>query len=111
MRGINAETGKALEGRKHLYQSIKDILTTPIGSRVMLREYGCRVFELIDAPINNSTIIDIYVSIIEALRKWEPRISVSKVSVYDVVKSHITIKLEGTYTPDGTPIVIDGLVL
>ncbi len=39
MKGMSAETGKALEGLEHLKQSITDILTTPIGSRIMRREY------------------------------------------------------------------------
>ncbi len=40
MRGMNANTGKELEGIEHLKQSIIDILTTPIGSRVMRRDYA-----------------------------------------------------------------------
>ncbi len=52
MRGMSNKTGKELEGIEHLKQSIIDILTTPIGSRIMRREYGSRLFELIDRPIN-----------------------------------------------------------
>lgn len=52
MRGMNASTGKELEGLNHLKQSIVDILTTPIGSRVMRRDYESRLLELVDKPIN-----------------------------------------------------------
>lgn len=38
--GMNRETGKALTGIEHIQQSIRDILVTPIGSRVMRRKYG-----------------------------------------------------------------------
>jgi phage baseplate assembly protein W len=56
MRGIDANTGKALSGLAHLRQSVTDILSTPIGSRVMRREYGSQLFRLIDAPLNRSTL-------------------------------------------------------
>ncbi|NBO96416.1 MAG: phage baseplate protein, partial [Betaproteobacteria bacterium] len=40
MLGINAQTGQPLAGIDHLRQSIRDILTTRIGTRVMRRDYG-----------------------------------------------------------------------
>nr|VFK47168.1 MAG: hypothetical protein BECKTC1821D_GA0114238_104214 [Candidatus Kentron sp. TC] len=40
MAGMSAFTGKHFSDIAHLRQSITDILTTPIGSRVMRREYG-----------------------------------------------------------------------
>ena len=72
--GMNAETGRELTGLEHLKQSIADILNTPIGSRVMRRDYGSRLFELIDAPINRSTVVDIVAETAEALMKWEDRL-------------------------------------
>lgn len=48
MIGMNAKTGKALGGVEHLKQSIRDIVTTPLGSRVMRRDYGCGLYELVD---------------------------------------------------------------
>ena len=53
--GMNSQTGKRLSGMDHLRQSIIDILTTPIGSRVMRPGYGSRLFELVDAPVNQTT--------------------------------------------------------
>jgi phage baseplate assembly protein W len=52
MIGMSAATGKALGDLSYLRQSIRDILTTPKGSRVMRRGYGSDLFELIDAPMN-----------------------------------------------------------
>ncbi|MBM7063155.1 hypothetical protein JQX08_20755 [Pseudomonas sp. UL073] len=37
---MSAKTGRTLTSSAHLSQSIADILTTTIGSRVMRREYG-----------------------------------------------------------------------
>ncbi len=36
MKGMDAKTGKALEGIEHLKQSIIDILTTPVNSRIIV---------------------------------------------------------------------------
>jgi phage baseplate assembly protein W len=74
---------------EHLKQSIADILNTPIGSRVMRRDYGSRLFELIDAPINRSTVVDIVAETAEALMKWEDRLVVSAVDVTGAVVGQI----------------------
>ena len=89
--GMNAETGRELTGLEHLKQSIADILNTPIGSRVMRRDYGSRLFELIDAPINRSTVVDIVAETAEALMKWEDRLVVSAVDVTGAVVGQIVL--------------------
>ena len=50
--GMNVLNGRSLTGLDHLKQSIADILNTPIGSRVMRRDYGSKLFSLIDAPLH-----------------------------------------------------------
>ena len=50
MIGTHAATGKRLEGNAHLAQSIADILTTPLGTRLMRHDYGSLLPELIDQP-------------------------------------------------------------
>ncbi len=35
MQGMNAETGRMLEDIEHLQQSIRDILSTPVGAHWM----------------------------------------------------------------------------
>ena len=111
MLGINAETGKRIEGLDHLRQSIRDILTTPIGSRVMRRDYGSRLFDLVDAPINRDTITDIYAATAEALLRWEPRIDVTQVKITNARPGAIELALYGNYLPDGQAITIDGIVI
>ena len=109
--GMNAETGRDLTGLDHLKQSISDILNTPIGSRVMRREYGSRLFELIDAPINRSTVIEIISATAEALMKWEDRLIVSDVEVTDAEIGEITLKITGKYVLDGKTVQLDGIVV
>lgn len=80
MAGMNATTGKALLGIAHIEQSIRDILLTPVGSRIMRRDYGSLVIDLIDHPINNITTLQLYASVAMALAQWEPRIELNNIS-------------------------------
>lgn len=81
MLGMNARTGKRLDGDDHLRQSIADILTTPIGSRVMRRDYGSMLLDLIDQPANALTRLRLYAAVAVALMRWEPRIRLKKISI------------------------------
>lgn len=109
MNGVNASDGKSLSGLNHLRQSIRDILTTPIGTRVMRRDYGSRLFQLIDAPLNRSTLMDIYAATAEALLTWEPRFRLLKVSVAQAEPGRVSLDLRGEYLPDGILITLDGV--
>lgn len=111
MNGTHASTGKHLDGLDHLRQSIRDILTTPLGSRVMRRTYGSRLFQLTDAPANRATIMDIYAATAEALLLWEPRIEVIEVRISSLGSGVIELDLTGNYLPDGNKITIDGIVI
>jgi phage baseplate assembly protein W len=53
MIGMDARSGAFSDDLAHLRQSIADVLTTPIGSRVQRREYGSLLPELIDQPFND----------------------------------------------------------
>lgn len=80
MAGMNATTGRALEGIAHIEQSIRDILLTPVGTRLMRRDYGSLVVDLIDHPINHVTTLQLYASVAMALAQWEPRIELTNIS-------------------------------
>ncbi|MBS3958289.1 MAG: GPW/gp25 family protein [Xanthomonadaceae bacterium] len=111
MIGIAANTGKRLGGLDHLRQSVRDILTTPIGSRVMRREYGSRLFDLIDAPMNRATILDIYAAVADALERWEPRFRLREVVATDARPGHVTLTLTGELLIDGREVTLDGIVV
>ncbi|MGF7149428.1 hypothetical protein FHS96_003079 [Sphingomonas zeicaulis] len=103
MRGMNAATGAALDGIEHLVQSIRDILTTPIGTRVMRRDYGSLLFELIDAPFNAATRLRMYAATAIALKRWEPRLRLTRVAVDQVAPGQIKLTLEGERTDVAAP--------
>lgn len=81
MRGMDAATGRTIAGESHLRQSIADILTTPLGSRVMRRDYGSLLPELIDQPFNGATRVQLFGATAMALMRWEPRLRLTRVGI------------------------------
>ena len=106
MLGINAHTGQALSGIDHLRQSICDILTTRIGTRVMRRDYGSRLPTLVDTPMTPRLAMDLYSATAEALARWEPRFKLTRVRIARAEVGQIVLDLEGIYLPDGTAAVL-----
>lgn len=106
MLGINAKTGQPQIGVDHLKQSIRDILTTRIGTRVMRRDYGSNLPNLLDRPLTPSLASDLYAATADALSRWEPRFALSKVAIVDAKAGWVTFELTGVYLPDATPIII-----
>lgn len=104
MIGMDASTGRPLAGLDHLYQSVRDILTTPIGSRVLRRAYGSRLPRLLDRPINQETVVEITMATAEALRRWEPRYRITRVQLGGGSAGLATMDLQGVYRPEGKPL-------
>ncbi|WP_078705302.1 GPW/gp25 family protein [Bartonella sp. WD16.2] len=107
--GMNCETGKSMVGVDHLRQSIMDILMTRIGTRVMRRDYGSRVLDLIDDPINETFKVAIYAAVAEALDRWEPRLKLQQVNLTSVEPGKVSMSFEGIYLSSGKPITMEGL--
>jgi len=95
MIGLNNITGRAIGDLAHIWQSVRDILTTPIGSRVMRREYGSLIPELIDQPMNPATRLRLMSASVSALVRWEPRIRISSVRFSTNADSGAFIDIEG----------------
>ncbi|CAM7276773.1 GPW/gp25 family protein [Escherichia coli] len=79
-QGMNRNTGLGISDTEHISQSMRDILLTPVGSRVMRREYGSLLSALIDMPQNPALRLQIMVACYSAIQKWEPRIRLTAIS-------------------------------
>lgn len=77
--GIATTNGTRLDGLDHIAQSVRDILTTAVGSRLMRRAYGSNIPDLIDQPMNGATLLRLSAAAVVALRRWEPRIRLTRV--------------------------------
>lgn len=74
--------------------SIKDILLTPLGSRVMRPEYGSRLFELIDKRVDDEYKAKLTRFIIEAIHQNEPRVKVKRLKFESLVNHKLSYKIE-----------------
>jgi phage baseplate assembly protein W len=108
--GTSAGNGKDLGGAAHLRQSIRDILCTRLNTRLMLRQYGSRLPELVDNPLNELTKVELFAATAEALEKWEPRFRLDRVYVQSVSDAgQIVIALEGRVLLNNEPITLEGI--
>lgn len=98
--GLNSATGGAIADLRHIWQSMRDILTTPIGTRVMRRRYGSEVPMLIDQPMNDVTRLRVMSASVAAIVRWEPRVQVNGAS--------FAIDGEGAMTVDIDADRVDG---
>lgn len=109
MIGLNATNGQALSGLDHLRQSIRDILTTRIGTRVMRRDYGSRLPDLVDSPVTPRLAMELYSATAQALARWEPRFKLTRVRIAKAEAGQVVLDLEGIYLPDGAATVLAGV--
>lgn len=79
--GMSRTTGALLGPDDHLHQSIYDLLMTPLGSRILRRDYGSLLPFLIDQPANPATKLKLMAAIATAIVKWEPRVKVRQVQL------------------------------
>lgn len=94
---MNRKTGGTISTRDHISQAVTDILTTRIGTRVMRREYGSLLPELVDQPFNDATRLRVYAATVMALMRWETRISLSRVQFTGAsLLGQAVIELEGS---------------
>ena len=78
--GMSSHTGLSISEADHIRQSVRDILVTPVGSRVMRREYGSLLSALIDQPQTPALRLQIMAACYSAIQKWEPRVTLSTIT-------------------------------
>lgn len=81
---VSIDNGKIAisEDEDSVRESIKIILGTAKGERIMRPDFGCGINELAFSLNNSQTAGLISIQIKEALMKWEPRIEVLDVYAY-----------------------------
>ena len=106
--GLDAETGATLSGWPHVVQSIRDILTTPIGSRVMRREYGSELPLLVDRPMTQRVILAVYAATAIAIARWEDRFELTGVEMREGgAEGRLSLAIYGRFEGDAVSADID----
>ena len=105
MKGMDPQTGEMVEGEVQLQCDLNAIFSTPIGSRVMRRDYGAALIQFVDAPINQYTISKIQSSIASTLMSYMTQFHLKEISV-----TLPDLQFRNA-TPDSISIVINGIYL
>lgn len=93
---MDLTTGKWIEGRAFLEQSIRLILRTPKASRLIKKEFGSSLFDLIDSGSRDLAAYTLAVSrALEGLQEFRLR----KVSFAPSEPGRIELEIEGDYLP------------
>lgn len=94
--GMNRDTGEAITDIEHISQSVRDILLTPVGTRVMRRSYGSLLSALIDQPQNEALRLQIMSACYMAILQWEPRIKLTGISYESAFDGGMVVEITGT---------------
>jgi uncharacterized protein len=89
-------------GHKELDQAIYAILSTAPGERVMRPDFGCKIWGLVFAPIDDNTLGLVEYEVARALARWEPRIAVGEVSARPAAGEDHTILITISYSIKAT---------
>ncbi len=102
--GMNCQTGLSISEVEHIRQSVRDILVTPVGSRVMRREYGSLLSALIDQPQTPALRLQIMAACYSAILKWEPRVSLTTITFErSETDGGLYVDITGTRSANGQP--------
>lgn len=93
-------SGEVVEGLRDVDQAIRIILTTPKGSDAHRPEFGSDLHLYIDWPTNRVTP-HLVREAVDAIRRWETRVSVVQVQV-SIDVAHITVRVQWRVA-DGIP--------
>ena len=66
-------------GAEDLDRSIRIVLLTAPGERVMRPQFGCRIWDLLFEPITPNLLGLIAEAVRDAIAQWEPRVEVEQV--------------------------------
>lgn len=68
----------------------------------MRRDFGSRLYDLIDAKMVQRNVLALYVATAEAIDRWEPRFRIAEVRIPDAAPTgKIIMEIYGTYFPRG----------
>ena len=96
---LDPRTGRVLsvEYEEDIRQSIRIILETAPGERVMRPNFGCGIHELVFTALDSTAIQQIRSTVEEALRRCEARIDVLAVTVREELNLNGELEIELEY--------------
>ena len=97
--GVDARGNIAMSsGADELDASMRVILATAPGERVMRPTFGCKIWDLLFEPVNATTVGRMEAAVREALAQWEPRAQVDAVTVTPDDRDASLVRIAVAYT-------------
>lgn len=87
---IEPLTGTEIDELADIRGSVSRIISTPIGTRVMRRDFGSHLFDLNDSPANPAGTLRLIAASADAIARWEPRVTMQS--------ARISISYDGAVT-------------
>ena len=105
MAGVDRRTGKVIDNLASAFQGVEVTLSTRIGSRVMRREFGGGVVELLGRAVTPALFAAWRQLVGTAIDLWEPRFRVRRALVKGSVEQlrlgRVGLTIEADYRPRG----------
>lgn len=102
MAGLDARTGRRLDGWAHVVQSIGVIISTRLAEREGRRWFGADVIDDLGKPLNGPRILHLMQKLTVAIELWEPRYAVRSVKPERLTRTgELGLLISGDYRPRG----------
>ncbi len=105
MAGVDRTTGRIIDNLTSAYQGVEVTLGTRLASRVMRREFGGGVVELLGRAITPALFAAWQQLVATAIDLWEPRLAVRSIvptgSVDELRTGRAGLLIEADYRPGG----------
>ncbi len=94
----DSKSVKLIEDEEDIKSSLEILLSTRLGERIMVPDYGCNLDELLFKPLNLTLKTYVVDLIKKAILYHEPRIDVNKIAIDPVneLNGELLIKLDYT---------------
>jgi uncharacterized protein len=85
------------DGTADIERSMRIVLLTAPGERVMRPQFGCRIWELLFEPVTPGLLGLIAGAVDQALTQWEPRVEVTDVDPQPDENDHSLVNIVISY--------------
>ncbi|MCJ8517825.1 phage baseplate assembly protein W [Pseudorhizobium tarimense] len=105
MAGIDRRTGAVINNLSSAFQGVEVTLTTPLASRVMRREFGAGVVDILGRAITPTLFATWMQLVATAIDIWEARFAVRRIvptgSTDEIRTGRAGLLIEADYRPRG----------
>jgi uncharacterized protein len=96
--GVSTDGGiRMTRGPEDLDASMRVILSTAPGERLMRPQFGCRIWDLLFEPVNFNTLGQMAEAAGEAIAQWEPRVDVLGIECVPDVRDQFLVNIDIKY--------------